>query len=231
VSHPSRSRTSSVTDIHSNPGHKKDDEVLYGSGKSDDPVHTGHGHHTGKVGGNPITSNKTGDDTGPSTGFSGYGNAPAPGSNRAPEDRDLYEGSNTGATGGSSASRMPGEFADDTATTASIKSGIVGEPQSGSTMSGSNVHDPLNTNKALPREPELAGSGYATGSTGVGPHSSSLANKADPRVDSDLDGSKGLGSGTSGTGSGLTGTSLPDRSVGRSVLAILRIEHHVLTMF
>ena len=98
-------------------------------------------------------------------------------------------------------------------------------------MSGSNVHDPLNTNKALPREPELAGSSYATGSTGVGPHSSSLANKADPRVDSDLDGSKGLGSGTSGTGSGLTGTSLPDRSVGRSVPGILKIEHHVLTMF
>lgn len=189
---------------------------MYGSGQSNDPVHTGHDHHASKVEGNPITSNKTGDDTGPSTAFSGYGNAPAPGSNRAPEDRAPYEGSNTGATGGSSASRMPGGF-DDTASTASVKSGVIGEPQSGSTMSGSNVHDPLNTNKALPHEPGTAGSGYGTGSSGVGPHSSSLANKTDPRVDSDLDGSRGLGSGTTGKGSGLTGTSLPDRSVGRLV--------------
>jgi len=161
---------------------------LYGSGQSDDPVHKGHGHHSGKVEGNPITSNKTGDDSGPATGFSGYGNAPVPGSNRAPEDRDLYEGSNTGAIGGSSASRVPGGF-DDAATTASVKSGIIGEPQSGSTMSGSNVHDPLNTNKALPHEPATTDSGY----------------------------------GTTGTGSGLTGTSLPDRSVGRSVQAIRSI--------
>lgn len=38
-----------------------------------------------------------------------------------------------------------------------------------------------------------------TGSTAAGPHSSNLANKADPRVDSDLDGSRGFGnSGTAG---------------------------------
>ena len=206
---------------------------MYGSGQSDDPVHTGHGHgHTaGKVEGNPLTSNKTGES---------------------------YEGV-------SSTSRMPGGF-DDSATTASVKSGVAGEPQSGSTMSGSNINDPLDTNKPLPREPETAGSGRATGASDVGPHSSSLANKADPRVDSDLYGSRGLGSGTTGAGSGvagttgtsgagphssslankadprvdsdsdgsrgltsgttgtssgLTGTSLPDRSVGRSVKVIL----------
>ena len=96
-------------------------------------------------------------------------------------------------------------------------------------MSGSNVNDPPNTNKALPREPESAGIGYATGAAGVGPHSSSLANKADPRVDSDLDGSRGLGSGTSGAGSGLTGTSLPDRSVGRLVSVVLKAGYVVLT--
>ncbi|MDI1487047.1 MAG: hypothetical protein OHK93_006310 [Ramalina farinacea] len=50
--------------------------------------------------------------------------------------------------------------------------------------------------------------GYG-GSTTAGPHDSNLANKADPRVDSDLDGSsRGLGSSTTtGTGSGLTGGS------------------------
>ena len=50
--------------------------------------------------------------------------------------------------------------------------------------------------------------GYGT----AGPHDSNLANKADPRVDSDLDGSRGIGSSTTGMtggsthGSGLTGT-------------------------
>lgn len=146
-------------------------------------------------------------------GKSGHSNV------RAPEARDHPEG---GLLSGSSASRTPGEF-DDSATTASVKSGIAGQPQTGSTMSGSNVNDPLDTNKALPREPGTAGSGYNTGAPGVGPHSSNLANKADPRVDSVLDGSRGLGSGTTGTGSGLTGTSLPDRSVGRSVLPPLSI--------
>ena len=49
--------------------------------------------------------------------------------------------------------------------------------------------------------------GYGT-STTAGPHDSNLANKADPRVDSDLDGSRGFGSSTTtGSGSGLTGGS------------------------
>ena len=64
-------------------------------------------------------------------------------------------------------------------------------------------------------EPRAVGSALGgsssglTGSTGTsGPHSSSLANKADPRVDSDRDGSRNLGAntGTSGYGSGTTGT-------------------------
>ena len=54
--------------------------------------------------------------------------------------------------------------------------------------------------------------GYGTSSTSAGPHSSNLTNKADPRVDSDLDSSRGYGSSTgtggygSSTGSGLTGS-------------------------
>ena len=42
----------------------------------------------------------------------------------------------------------------------------------------------------------------ATGSTSAGPHSSSLANKGDPRVDSDLDGSKTAGNAGYGFGTG-----------------------------
>ena len=161
---------------------------MYGSGKSDDPVHSPQGGS-----GNAFTSNKIGDDTGPASAFSGYGNTPVPGANRADIDKPYYEGSQpltTGTTTGPSfTSRMPGAFDDDTATTASVKSGVVGESQAGSGL-----------NKPLPLEPESAASGR-TGASGAGPHSSSLANKADPRVDSDLDGSKGLESPT-GTRSG-----------------------------
>ena len=49
------------------------------------------------------------------------------------------------------------------------------------------------------------GSGYpstTTGSTTAGPHSSNLANKADPRVDSDLDGSRNMGATGLGSGTG-----------------------------
>ena len=175
---------------------------MYGSGKSDDPVHTGQAGS-----GNATSSNRTGDDM--------------PGANRADVDNPYYKGnqpSTTGAAGTSgystepsSTSRVPGTFDDDTATTASVKSGVIGESQGGSALAGSGATD-SSTNKPLPMEPESA-----TGHSGYGPHDSSLANKADPRVDSDLDGSRGLGSSTTGTGSGLTGTSLPDRSVGRSV--------------
>jgi len=60
--------------------------------------------------------------------------------------------------------------------------------------------------------------GHHHGSHNAGPHNSNLENKLDPRVDSDLDGSRGLGGGrdqygsTSGTGttggygSGATGS-------------------------
>lgn len=59
----------------------------------------------------------------------------------------------------------------------------------------------------------------------AGPHSSDLANRADPRVDSDRDGHKGLGTSTAGTGSGLTGSSLPHRSAQGSVFSKTSIHH------
>lgn len=193
---------------------------MYGSGKSDDPVHSGEAGS-----GNAFTSEKTGDGTGPAAASSGYGNTPEPGVKRVDIDNPYSEGNQPSATGTagtsgyatepSSASRMPGTFDDDTATTASVKSGVIGESQEGSALIGSGATGSA-TNKPPPLEPESAGSGR-TGPSGVGPRDLSLANKADPRVDSDLNGSRGLGSSDTGTGSGLTGTSLPDRSVGRSV--------------
>lgn len=102
---------------------------------------------------------------------------------------------------------------DDTATTASIKSGVPGNPQSSSLTGSTGNKDVVDTNKPLSHEPAGVGLGGTPDKYAAGPHSSSLANRADPRVDSDLDGSKGLGGSATGTGSGLTGSSYPDRSV------------------
>jgi hypothetical protein len=46
-----------------------------------------------------------------------------------------------------------------------------------------------------------AGSNVGTGSTNAGPHNSNLANKVDPRVDSDMDGRNGFDT-TSGAATG-----------------------------
>ena len=52
----------------------------------------------------------------------------------------------------------------------------------------------------------LGGASTGSGTTTAGPHSSNLGNKADPRVDSDMDGSRNLGAREPGYGSGTTGT-------------------------
>ena len=57
--------------------------------------------------------------------------------------------------------------------------------------------------------------GGAVGSTTAGPHSSNVANKADPRVDSDLDGSRTTGNTGLGSGTGPTASSTNQGSLGR----------------
>lgn len=189
----------------SNPGAKHDEEVMYGSGRSSDPVHSGttggasgQGSHLGssQAGHNPLSSasNPTSGDV-----SSGYGSNPTAGGHQS-----SLTGNATSRSGTSTAF-------DDGASTASIKSGIQGHSQSGSGLIGSSgSNDPIDTNKPLPSTPS---SGLIGGNTAAGPHTSNLANRADPRVDSDLDGSSGLSRGT--TGAGLTGSGLPDRSIGR----------------
>ena len=87
--------------------------------------------------------------------------------------------------------------------------GFEGEPKSVGSALGSSTHGT-----------------HGHHSTTAGPHNSNLANKADPRVDSDRDGSRNLGAaqpgyGTSGTSTGLgsgydntTGSGYGDRSSG-----------------
>lgn len=166
----------------------------------DSPLTSGYG--SGSTAGNdPLSSSK-----GPSSA-PGYENSTT---NTGPRDT-INQPTGYGDTGAGvndpySSSRTQGT-PDDAATTASIKSGIPGLAQSGSLTGSSGTHDTLDTNKPLPSEPNAGLSGTSS-STNTGPHSSSLANEADPRVDSTPDGSKGLGSNTVDE-TGLAGRDLP----------------------
>ncbi|KAL8930097.1 MAG: hypothetical protein Q9172_000182 [Xanthocarpia lactea] len=187
-----------------NPGKSKDDEVMYGSGQSGDPVHTGTGSQaTSSYNANDPLSSSTGPTTSSAREPVGQGGTGS-----------IQQGSNPLAS-----SRTPGTFDDDAGSATSIKSGHPGNDQESKITGIPETHGPLDTNKALPREPATGYSGGHDSSTtsGVGPHSSGLANKADPRVDSDLDGSRGLGGNdVSGMTGGLTGSTLPDRTAGNT---------------
>lgn len=185
------------------PGKSKDEEVMYGSGQSSDPVHTGTGTQA-------TSSHNAKDPLSSST-------APTASSAREP----VGQGGTGSIQQGSaplSSSRTPGTFVDDGGSAMSIKSGRQGNSQESKITGIPETHDPLDTNKALPREPATGYSGAHDSSTtsGVGPHSSAMTNQADPRVDSDLDGSRGLGGrDTSNTAGGVMGGTLPDQTAGK----------------
>ena len=217
VSHIHLSNTTLQLTCSSNPGGKHDDEVLYGSGQSSDPIHSG--NNTGSGQGSHLGSSRTGgDDSNPlssnpptsASGSSSYGNYPSTTGRSAGTDELTGSsglGSSNAFASGAQESRIPGAFDDDASSTTAIRSGIPGHGASG--LSGTS-----DINKPLPREPGSSSLGSGSHAN-VGPHSSGLENKLDPRVDSDLDGSRGLGRNTGTTGSGLTGSNLPDRSVGK----------------
>ncbi|SLM41414.1 hypothetical protein LPUS_12406 [Lasallia pustulata] len=134
-----------------NPGAKYDEEVLYGSGNSPDPVHSGSagassgaGSHLGSSSTNP-------------TSATGHDSTPAPAA-------FTYESGNISST-----SRVPGGVADDGASTTAIRHGVPGNSQSGSTLTGSSgTSDPLDTNKPLPQAPGSTGTGIGGASSTLG---------------------------------------------------------------
>jgi len=81
--------------------------------------------------------------------------------------------------------------------------GFEGEPRAvGGALGG---HSSSTTGTGLGSSTSGTGvGGHHSSSTTAGPHNSNLENKMDPRVDSDMDGSRGMGR-THGTGSGTTG--------------------------
>lgn len=174
---------------------------MYGSGQSGDPVHTG------------TTPQATSSDPVASSTH------PTSTSTREPVGKGGTGSIQQGSTPLSS-SRMLGTFDDDVGSTSSIKSGLPGNSH-GYKMTGlPESRDPLDTNKALPREPTTEGAGAYDSSIVAqpGPHSSISGDKIDSRVNPDLDRSGGLESrGTTGNTSGPTGSSLPGRTVGKYV--------------
>lgn len=209
---------SCVGHIARNPGGRQDDEVLYGSGRNNDSFHDG----TTTTG--PVTSATAN----PTTYPPGSSSNPATTTTNTSSAHPLGYGQESRVSGAghdsavnphpfashglgviepTSTSGTSGKF-DDGATTASIKSGVAGKAPGGSLTNPSGTHHTLGSNKPLSEPSAHSGNTHT-----AGPHSSDLANRADPRVDSDRDGHKGVGTSTVGTGSGLTGSSLPNRSV------------------
>ena len=169
---------------------------MYGSGQSGDPVHTGTGSEATRS--DPIASSThpTGNTSRDPVGQGGTSST--------------QQGQNP-----LSSSTMPGAFEDDVESTSSVKSGLPGNSRDFKMTGVPDTRDPLDTNKALPREPATGDTrGFGTTSeAGAGPHSSTLANRADPRIDSNLNDSRGLGS--QGTTGGMTASNLPDRTIGK----------------
>jgi len=136
---------------------------------------------------NPTHSNTHSTTSGTTEGLAGPHSSRAANAADPRVDSDLDGSRNAGA-------------AHNTHTTGS---GLTGNTHSshttGSGLTG-NTHSTHNTGSGLTGN---------TGSTNAGPHNSNMANKLDPRVDSDLDSSRHTGTHSTGTGigsSGLSGT-------------------------
>jgi len=149
---------------------------------------TGTGYGTGTAG-----TTGTGYGTGPTgTGYSTSTNAGPHNSNVANKldprvDSDLDGSRNLGAASG-------------TATTGHTTHGTTGHTTHGTSgLSGTHAGNTAGTHTGT--------TGGISHSTNAGPHNSNLANKADPRVDSDLDGRGNRHGAATGAGAGVFGAS------------------------
>ncbi|KAI9849113.1 MAG: hypothetical protein M1837_005343 [Sclerophora amabilis] len=149
------------------PGKKEDDEILYGSGQSSDPVHSG---RDGKIAGEGSRTTQFNTSTGQEEPLSGSG---------------AYSTNPTSTTGSS---------AYGTSTTAGPHSSSLSnkaDPRVDSDRDRSRNTGVGHTTTATGAASDTSNTGYNTGTnTTAGPHTSNVANKADPRVDSGRDGSR-----------------------------------------
>jgi len=91
-----------------------------------------------------------------------------------------------------------------------VDSDLDGSRNAGAATYGAGAHNTGNSYG----NPGSGLTGSNTGSTNAGPHSSNLVNKVDPRVDSDLDGSRNAGAATYGAGAHNTGNSYGNTGAG-----------------
>ena len=154
--------------LSSNPGSKKDDAVMYGSGTTNDPAATGttgtttdHDSHLGSstTGTNEPLSSSTNPT---SSTTSGLGSSASTG----PVGSSTTGTTSSGMHNPSSTTRIPMSY--DATSTTSIKSGVEGASHTKSALIGSSgINGPLDTNKPLPHQPVAAGSGTtSSGLTG-----------------------------------------------------------------
>ncbi|KAL9049238.1 MAG: hypothetical protein Q9206_005626 [Seirophora lacunosa] len=156
---------------------------------------------SGLTGSNTTGSGYGSSDYDRSTGDSGMTGSGLTGSNTTGSGYGSSDYDRTTGGSGMTGSGMTGSGMTGSGMTGS---GMTGSGTTGSGMTGSGMTGTGMTGSGLTGR-DTTSSGY--GSSTTGPHSSSMANKADPRVDSDRDGRRGVEAGSGGTGSGLTGSS------------------------
>ncbi|KAI9829938.1 MAG: hypothetical protein M1819_005910 [Sarea resinae] len=201
-----------------NPGAKQDNEVLYGDGNPGQTststgttgtsgttgTLTGEGSHFGNSRTDPSTTsdyNNSSTTAGPHS--SNVANKADP---RVDSDLDGSRGlggqSTTGTTGQQYGNQGP---IGSNTNAGPHSSGLANkaDPRVDSDLDGSRGLGGQSTTGTTGQQYGTQGTqGPYSSSTNAGPHSSGLANKADPRVDSDLDGSRGFGSQNAGVGPG-----------------------------
>lgn len=153
---------------------------------------TGSGYNTGVTGSHGTHTGTTGSGL---TGSSHTGSGPHQSSlaNKADPRVDSSTGSHTI---GSNTYTGPNTRSSGNTASGPHQSGVANtlDPRVDSTTGAHTVGSSTHTGPNTGTYGSSTHTGYG-GSTNAGPHSSNMANKADPRVDSDRDGRSGLGSG------------------------------------
>ncbi|KAL9615190.1 MAG: hypothetical protein Q9167_000396 [Letrouitia subvulpina] len=129
-----------------NPGSKKDDEVMYGSGQTQDPVPSEPAIRSSNEGSNLGDTHSSTDNPPTST--------VNPPSSTAGSSEPLGQGgvgSIQQPSKQTNTSHMPGAFGEEGDSTSSVKSGIYGAPQAGSAvMRDSESQEPFDSTKTVP---------------------------------------------------------------------------------
>ncbi|KAL2075504.1 hypothetical protein VTL71DRAFT_447 [Oculimacula yallundae] len=194
------------------PGKSEDDATLYGTGQQSGAHSgglTGEGSH---LGGATNTSQSTNPISSNNQHTSGTGNSGLGGAAGQPTQLGAHGGQGSHFPSAGHTSDLPIHSSGvTTTTTTSTHTGQSHIPRdtalasTGTTAAGHAEHGHQGHQSGLGSATTGSGLGHNTGTssgTTSGPHTSDIANRADPRVDSDNSRNAGLGSATTGSGLG-----------------------------